>query len=313
MNELISIIVPVYNVEKYINDCIDSLINQTYPNIEILLIDDGSTDNSGHICDVYDKSYKNIFSFHKKNGGLSDARNFGIKNANGNYLMFVDSDDFLDLNVVNDLYKAIIQNDSEIAICNIMKINEFKKETPFYFPTNTPIILEGTERFQTLEQPSVCNKLFKKQLFDNVEFPVGKYYEDTFVYHELAFSAKRISLTGTTGYYYRTRENSIIQTSNNNIKYFDFIEAVYCRAKFLINKNIEEYAIQACLSLYAAYNTAIKTIPLNDQTQKYFKICKNQYNLAYIFLIRSKSRCSLKQRIRLIILKYLPKLHSKLF
>lgn len=313
MNDLISIIVPVYNVEKYINQCVDSIINQTYKNIEILLIDDGSNDRSGHICDIYDNKYNNIHSYHKKNGGLSEARNFGIKKAHGDYLMFIDSDDFLDVNTVKDLYEALITNDSEIAVCNITKINEFNEKKPFYTPTQKTIILEGTERFQTLEQPSVCNKLFKKELFDDVKFPVKKYYEDTFVYHKLAFLAKKITLTGNAGYYYRTREDSIIQTSSNNVKYFDFVEAVYCRAKFLIDNNIEEYAVKACLSLYAAYNTAIKTIPFNEKTEMFFEKSKKQYYLAYNYLIKSNTRCSFRQKIRLFILKYLPNLHSRLF
>lgn len=113
--DLISIIVPVYNVENYIKECINSIINQSYKNIEIILVDDGSTDNSGSLCEEFSLIDSRIVTFHKENGGLSDARNYGIRHSNGEYIMFVDSDDIIDKDIVNVLY-TLIQKDKSIDI-----------------------------------------------------------------------------------------------------------------------------------------------------------------------------------------------------
>ena len=124
---LVSIIVPVYNVEKYLERCLDSLINQTLKDIEIILVDDGSTDDSGNICDKYAKKDKRIKVIHKENGGLSDARNIGLSIANGRYLQFVDSDDFIHKQMIEILYNTIINNNADISICDFDKVYENTK------------------------------------------------------------------------------------------------------------------------------------------------------------------------------------------
>ena len=179
-NKLVSIIVPVYNVEKYLPKCVDSLINQTYKNVEIILVDDGSTDQSGNICDTYLEKDNRIVVLHKKNGGLSDARNFGIEHAKGDYYSFVDSDDYLKEQTIEYLVDAAENNDCQISVCNMIRFYDDGTNDVFYKPCNNQVILENNDRFQTLSQPSVCNKLFKKELFDGVKFPYRKYYEDTY-------------------------------------------------------------------------------------------------------------------------------------
>lgn len=132
--EKISIIVPIYNVEKFLPRCVESLVNQTYGNIEILLIDDGTKDNSAIMCDEYAKKYNNVKAFHKKNGGLSDARNYGIEKATGKYIAFVDSDDFVNKDYCKILYNNLIKNDADISICDFQiftdtsRIDENKEE-----------------------------------------------------------------------------------------------------------------------------------------------------------------------------------------
>ena len=119
MNEKISIIVPVYNVEKYLKKCIDSIVNQTYKNLEIILVDDGATDRSGEICDELAKLDNRIKVYHKKNGGLSDARNYGVERATGSYVGFVDSDDYIDAEMYEKLYEAITKEAADVAECNL--------------------------------------------------------------------------------------------------------------------------------------------------------------------------------------------------
>ena len=123
-NQLISIIVPIYNVEKYLKQCIESIISQTYRNIEIILVDDGSPDNCGKICDEYSQKDKRIIVLHKENGGLSDARNKGIDIAKGDYLTFVDSDDFVNIDYIEKLYNSIKFNNTKLAQCGISKVDE---------------------------------------------------------------------------------------------------------------------------------------------------------------------------------------------
>ena len=124
MPPLISIIIPVYNVEKYLDKCINSVLMQTYKNIEILLINDGSTDSSGQICESYAKKDSRIKVIHKENGGLSDARNVGIEHSTGSYIMFVDSDDYIDCNMASVLYNLLNSTNSDMAICNCTKVDE---------------------------------------------------------------------------------------------------------------------------------------------------------------------------------------------
>ena len=222
--DLVSIIVPVYNVQKYLEKCIQSIRRQTYENLEIILSDDGSTDQSGAICDQYACSDSRIRVIHKENGGLSDARNAGIEIASGRYYMFVDSDDTIAPDTVKILYSAATEYHCGIAVCNMVRIYEDGTTRPFYHPTGRMVVLENQQRFETLNQPSVCNKLFLAELFEGVRFPKGRFYEDTFIYHELAYKTKKIVLTGYDGYFYLSRKESILGEPKYTDRYFDFIE-----------------------------------------------------------------------------------------
>ena len=214
---LISVVVPVYNVEHYLKKCVDSICHQTYRNLEIILVDDGSTDCSGSLCDEFATSDSRIRVIHKSNGGLSDARNAGMELASGEWWMFVDSDDYIAPDTAETLLLAAVENHCEIAVCNMMRIYEDGKQEPFYCPVTEPTIWAGEQRFETLRQPSVCNKLFRADLFKELRFPKRKFYEDTFVYHVLAHRASRIALTGLSGYYYLSRRESILGNLNLQI------------------------------------------------------------------------------------------------
>lgn len=310
---LISVIVPVYNVEKYLKKCVDSITSQTYKNLEILLVDDGSTDSSGQICNEFEKNDARIKVIHKKNGGLSDARNAGLDRAKGQYYAFIDSDDYIQDNTIEIMLNAIKKNKSEIAVCNMIRFLEEGETVQFYCPTNHEVLYQGNQRYKTLNQPSVCNKLFEAKLFEGIRFPKGKYYEDTFVYHEVLYRANSIVLTGTDSYWYLSREDSILGQPQYTERYFDFIEAVYKRADFLLKHDVQPYAKEACLSLYAAIANAESNIEENTKTIEKFLIARKQYTLAYNKLMKTKNQIGIKQKLRLMLLKYFPKLHVKIY
>ena len=167
-NDLVSIVVPCYNGEQYIEKCLNSLLHQTYENIEILVVDDGSKDHSKTLINQFIKKSNKIKYFYKENGGLSSARNYGIAKACGKYIVFVDIDDYVDEEYISKLYHSIIENNSDISICAIKRIYQ-DHESINYINSD---IVDGCI------YPAAWNKMYKRELFDNISFPVGKWYED---------------------------------------------------------------------------------------------------------------------------------------
>ena len=311
-DELISVIVPIYNVERYLGKCIESICGQTFPMLEIILVDDGSTDRSGAICDEWALKDQRIRVLHKENGGLSDARNAGIGISSGDWFMFVDSDDTITPDTIERLYQAATDNDCEIAVCNIVRIYDDGATEPFYSPVSELTVLDGRKRFETLKQPSACNKLFRRDLLGEIRFPKGKYYEDTFVYHIWAHRAKRIALTGHDGYYYLSRRESILGQPKYTDRYFDFVEAVYLRMSYLLENHVPYYGEEACLSLYGAVSNGEKYITKTGDNRLKFRKMRQWYRDAYRHLVVCPD-IGVKQKVRLVLLRYLPVLHSKLF
>ena len=253
--EKISVVVPVYNVEKYIDKCIMSLINQTYKNIEIILVDDESTDKSGTICDEYAKKYKNVKCVHKKNGGLSDARNNGIENATGEYISFVDSDDFVSNDFIEFMYSNLKKNGCLISACGfchyyddgtIKKINFENVESKF-----SKIDSQKYLNIMGYFNASACNKLFKKELFNDIKFPKGKTSEDLYIIYKLLDKANGIYYSSKIKYFYRQRNGSITK----NIKKIntDVIDAARGMCKYYVDKNYKEIIPYGYQTLYFAY------------------------------------------------------------
>ena len=226
MDKLISVVVPIYNVEKYLNKCVCSIVNQTYKNIEIILVDDGSKDNSGDIANEWCKKDKRIKVYHKANGGLSDARNYGIEQANGDYITFIDSDDYIDKNFLLYLYECMNKYCSDISICGRYSVYENGMKKCKYnevFDKKYDFIsaIREMNKFYYFDM-SACTKLYKIELFKDIRFPKGKLSEDYFVMYKLFKKAKSISYTSKPLYFYLQRQNSI--SNNKNINE-DFIEA----------------------------------------------------------------------------------------
>ena len=311
-DELISIIVPVYNVECYLEKCIESICGQTFPRLEIILVDDGSTDRSGPICDEWAMKDPWIRVIHKENGGLSAARNAGIEAASGGWYMFVDSDDTITPDTIERMYEAATAHNCEMAVCNMVRIYDDGATEPFYSPVRELTVWEGQQRFETLKQPSACNKLFRADLFWNVRFPKGKYYEDTFVYHILAHRANRIVLTGHDGYYYLSRRESILGQPIYTDRYFDFIEAVYTRMTYLLEHQVDYYAQEACLSLYAAVANAEKYLAKTADNAMKFEQMHGWYRTACEHLMK-RPDVGLKQKLRLLLLHCCPAVHSRIY
>ena len=259
--ELISIVVPIYNVENYLRTCLDSIENQTYSNIEVLLINDGSPDSSGEICQEYVARDSRFHYFEKENGGLSDARNYGIERSNGKYLTFVDSDDWLNLTYVEDLYQAAIRNDADTVVSHYTIYNESDRNyyvhiwDDYYEKTCT-----GEEL--VLELPSLelngyvyitsWGILFKKELFNNIRFPKGKVIEDSRTNYKLFFRSNKVAYIHKEIYYHREGIESIGSGVNEKLL-TDVLECLLERlAIYTIkgwNYSDEKNNVMGCLRL----------------------------------------------------------------
>lgn len=279
MNDLISIIVPVYNVEEYIQKCVNSIINQTYRNIEIILVNDGSKDKSGEICDKLKQKDNRIKVIHKENGGLSDARNAGLKIANGDYIGFVDSDDYVKEDMFETLYKLNKEHNADISIVSFYEIYKGK-----VIGVRDSKKLEELNKIQAIKellidtkiQSYAWNKLFKKELFENIEFPKSKNFEDIATTLLLFEKANKVVLLEEPKYYYVRRDNSIIGVRNYKT-YKDYLEVIYGKY-FYLNGKYEE------LDLYNAYNFIINmiwvyTIIVAFDLEDVYKEFEKQYDL----------------------------------
>ena len=215
MNEtLISIVVPIYNVEKYLKKCLDSIINQTYKNIEIILINDGSTDNSGKICDNYKENYDNVVVIHNKNRGVSVSRNIGIDKAKGNYITFIDADDYIEPDMIEKLYLACKENNAQISCCG-KSIEKNGRSRIVNCNNNFCVNNKGALQKLLLIDDidgSCCDKLFDKKLFETIKYPIHRKYEDLATLYKLLYKTNKTVHIKYSGYHYIIRENSFTNT-----------------------------------------------------------------------------------------------------
>ena len=232
MKKKVSIIIPIYNVEKYLKKCVDSVLQQTYKNLEIILVDDGSPDKCGKICDTYEKEDNRIKVIHKINGGLSDARNKGIEYATGDYYFFLDSDDFLACDAIEYLVDLVETTNSDIGAFSIYYYNFLTHKKERAENVDKDYILEMNKEqalFQMINTKinfgwKACNKLYKSELFKNVRFPFGKLYEDVGTTYKLILNANKIVYSSIPKYYYVNNDQSITRTYLFNEKELARIE-----------------------------------------------------------------------------------------
>lgn len=244
MNDLVSVIVAIYKVERFIRKAINSILGQTYKNIEIILVDDGSPDDCPAICDEYKTMDKRIKVIHKENGGLSDARNAGIDIATGKYIAFLDADDILNENYIKVLHDLCETYDCDIAQCDFLMINE---ESTLLKPQQNMMVdvFDAKETMKNFCKEAniikywvAWNKLYRKELFDNIRYPLGRFHEDMFTSHKLLWKSRKTAVTNLYLYYYLQRNDSITGGKTNIQGYIDKIEAIKEEMEFFKDKGL---------------------------------------------------------------------------
>jgi len=229
-NPLISVIVPVYKVEPYLRKCVDSIIAQTYTNLEIILVDDGSPDNCGKICDEYAERDERVRVVHKENGGLSDARNAALNIMKGEYVVFVDSDDWILPDYVKDMYENLVKYESDISLSGTIYVYENNKKDMILAINDADGLYTQREAVENLFYqkgiyPSAYSKLYKVELFKNIRYPKGKWNEDSATTYKIFCMCERISFSRASNYCYLQRAGSI-ENSGFSPKKIDAIDIV---------------------------------------------------------------------------------------
>ena len=304
MKDKISIIVPIYKVEKYIDKCIESIVCQTYSNLEIILVDDGSPDGCPQICDEYAKKDDRIKVIHKKNGGLSEARNYGIEIATGNYITFVDSDDYVSNDYIEYLYNLSINNMADISIVlpqiffesdDNVRINKKDECIKKYDSRNALITMLYQREFDT----SAWGKLYKKELFDDVRFPVGKLYEDISTVYKTILKSNIVVYSNQRKYFYLKRKDSIMgQTfKERDMDYIYQAENMYDNVKRLNDNELECAA--RCRLINANFSILKKIGFLNLKDKNLIEIKKNIRKIRKNIILCKKSR--VKTKIAILI------------
>lgn len=316
LNNLISVIVPVYNVEKYLRKCLDSIINQTFSNFEVILVDDGSTDMSGSICDEYVKKDVRFRVIHRENGGLSAARNSGLLAAKGTYLNFIDSDDWIRAELLEQLINLLESHEADISKCNFFsdeKDNLNEQEEIRCYTSREYMI-----RYFNAKSDSnsyFCGKLFKRNLFDNQCFPVGKTCEDMFLMPQIIKNATKIVVTNQKYYFYYQRPNSITNNPENRIKnqvaiaeafriHYNIASSSYKEADVLTLKN-------AATSSICAYCLLGKIKNIDDKSKEAM-LQNYQFIKKYYSNIKSNKKVSIWYKIGALVMLQYPNLFCKI-
>ena len=269
MNDLISIIVPVYNVENYLKECVDSILKQTYDNIEVIIVDDGSTDNSGKICDEYAKLDARVKVIHKKNGGLADARNTGLRYVTGNFVGFVDSDDFIEKDMYDFLYKKIKEFNADIAVCSSYDYyGDFGKHNKI---DNIKIECDNKKAYEIMVTPKyfgcgVWNKLYKRKIIEGIEFPYGRINGEDFIWiSKVLLNTNKVYYESIPKYYYRYRKDSLSRKKELGM---GLVESIKEFMDMIENNDNEMYKLTVntyVLACFQIYNNCIKLKNNNEK------------------------------------------------
>ncbi len=313
--DLVSVIIPVYNVEKYVKRCINSVMNQTYLNLEIILVDDGSTDLSGQICDEYAEKDSRILCLHKSNGGLSDARNYAIERSHGKYITYIDSDDFVSRYYVEILYKNLIETDADISIGNFIRVMEKDKiaDEPEH---NDMIIFDKMGSLSALYDNDykyqftiAWGKLYKAEIFSDIRYPKGRNYEDTSIAHLIYDSVTKVVYEDVKLYYYLIRETSI--TKSERFIKDDAIMAVEDRMDYFAERGYKELLVKSreqylatLMGVYARIHSDVTDVS-GKKRQIYVRV-KDVYKTYH------KELYDKKIKLRVILFILMPKIYCKI-
>lgn len=291
----ISVIVPIYNVEKYLHRCVDSILAQTFSDFELILVDDGSPDNCGKICDEYAEKDNRIRVIHKENGGLSDARNAGIEwafvNSDSDWITFIDSDDWIHLRYLEALHNAVVETGCEISICGY---KETTGDEPEIDEDELNANIVNTEDFfceHNVNAVVAWGKLYKKALFKDIRFPVGKLHEDEFTTYKVLFKNDTCAFIDQPLYYYFYNTESIMK-SKWTPKRLDAIEAFDKQIKFFKNKLFFAYSYTVKKSTeYIASTIDSKSILDYKSEKKRLKNRLRKSLLIYHLSVKDYSYC----------------------
>ena len=277
MNPLISLVIPVYNVEKYLDKCMESVLAQTYDNFEVILVDDGSTDNSGKMCDEYAKRDSRVIVYHKPNGGLSDARNFGVEHCNADLVSFIDSDDYVTEDYLEYLWYLMKKYNSDISFAK--KAQQFENNDP-RIDANTPYdrILTTTDALHDfcVNATSACARLYKKQMLRLHLFPKGKLYEDLATVYKILADCKSAACGSKDIYIQVTRQGSI-QHSGMNQNQLDIFTAAGNLYNFIIDNypELQSDASVRCMIAVGGLLDRVFTYCEAKDRRQYFSLAKD--------------------------------------
>lgn len=302
-SDLVSVIVPVYKVEQYLNRCISSIIKQSFTNLEIILVDDGSPDMCPKLCDEWALQDPRIKVVHKDNGGLSDARNAGLKKASGNYICFVDSDDYVSTEFVETLYKLICLYNTDMSAVSFQEVFSIEWENAARSRRGSTAF-EGEDALRELFSNDTYanyawNKMYKRELFDNIKFPVGRKMEDLGTTYRLLMKAKKIAFSKEQLYYYFQREDSILHS----------VDLIFYKDKFELSLNRYREIDQEYPGMVEnngfLLGVIFETYPLLHDVIKDFnwkETAQTCYNI-------SKEALSIKDRVKFLLVKYCGKFY----
>lgn len=281
----VSVIVPVYQVEQYLRQCLDSILKQTFLDMEIILVDDGSKDSSGKICDEYALKDNRVRVIHTTNIRAAGARNIGLDNVTGNYFMFVDSDDYISELMVEKLYEKAQETDSDIVCCNFRYFWEENKEKDYCtkFREET---MSGSEIFYVRKNERnygywtvVWNKLYKTETLGKLRFQTGKYFEDEFFANDLYRIDLKVSTVSDCLYDYRQHDNSTMQ-KKSALKYFDLIEAYQERIQIYLDQNVfPDQAYKVMIYSLEPLHECRKMKETEEENRKYIQAVKKTEDL----------------------------------
>ncbi|WP_078595889.1 glycosyltransferase family 2 protein [Evansella clarkii] len=311
----ISIIVPVYNLENYLKKCIDSILSQTFTDFELILVNDGSTDSSGILCDSYAAIDNRVKVIHKKNGGVASSRNAGLTASEGKYIGFVDNDDYIHQSMYEILYNTACKYSSDIVVCDFKKvkggqltdINGLKRPFPIRHMNNVDALHQlYTENGITFVCP--WNKIYKRELFNDIRYEEGVINDDESIAHKLLYQSQKMTYINAQLYYYIQREGSQIN-SPFHIKRLDAVYILKNRTKFFkeINeKELQQKALKHFIEKFFWYYS-LAGIHINDN--KEMKKLKNTFNSSFFDLIKHRE-IGWKQKIFLILFRISPSMYE---
>lgn len=316
MQDLISIIVPIYNVEKYLDKCLQSITSQTYKNLQIILINDGSTDSSLRICENFALNDERICIVNQESKGVSEARNTGIREAKGAYITFIDSDDVVESTYIQYLYDIIKEN-NDISVCKMKEIygdgdDDINKdgEESVIKQLNSKEAIE-IMLYQREFDNSLWGKMYKKELFSDVVFPKGKLYEDMAVIYDIFLKTDKIIFGSKINYYYRVRQNSIMTTefSSEKMELINFTERM---VKNVSEKFPDLYMAAIRRYVYSNFRLLGEAIRCKGNNSKEENILINNIK-RYSKIVLKNPNADKKDKIAIILLLLNKKLYKKIF